>query len=284
MEFVNIPKTITALKTVFDVDGSVSIKKTIELTQRQIDNGINGIVVAGTTGEGHLLSWDEQIELTQEVTRCFKEKLYIIACTGSNSTREAAYGTEKVFEIGVDATLQVNPYYGHTNDDGLLSHFKKLINIGPAILYNVPKRTGQSINDKVILELSKESNFVGIKECLGYDRIERLSKAGIRVWSGDDSTYINRIDEASYGVISVASNIIPLHFKLLESKACTASQFNALQKTAEVLTLEPNPIVLTYILIKLGMIPNYFRSPYAPPCKQARNQIDSILELIREHI
>ena len=91
---------------------------------------------------------------------------------GSNSTREALHATEQGFAVGMHAALQINPYYGKTSMDGLLMHFRALLEEGPAIIYNVPGRTGQDIPDRVIEELAREPNFLGVKECTGNQRIQ----------------------------------------------------------------------------------------------------------------
>ena len=131
-----------------------------------------GVVVGGTTGEGHLMSWDEQIMLTAHTVNNYGTHLHVIGNTGSNSTREAVHATQQGFAVGMHAALQINPYYGKTSHTGLIHHFNAVMEEGPAIIYNVPGRTGQDIPLHVIEKVAKHPNFAGVKECTGNDRIK----------------------------------------------------------------------------------------------------------------
>lgn len=106
--------------------------------------------------------------------------------TGSNSTREAIHATEGGFAVGMHAALHINPYYGKTSNAGVLAHFDSVLSYGPTIIYNVPARTGQDIKPPVISELAKYSNFAGVKECTGNERIGDYAKQGLTIWSGND--------------------------------------------------------------------------------------------------
>lgn len=102
----------------------------------------------------------------------YGRELLVIGNTGSNSTREALHATSQGFAVGMHAALQINPYYGKTSRAGLLHHFNIVLDEGPAIIYNVPGRTGQDIPDDVILDLKAHANFLGVKECTGNARIQ----------------------------------------------------------------------------------------------------------------
>lgn len=106
----------------------------------QIANGVGGVIVGGTTGEGQLMSWDEHIMLIAHTIHNFGDKLMVIGNTGSNSTSEALHATEQGFAIGMHAALQINPYYGKTSHAGLRAHFNAVLAEGPAIVYNVSVR------------------------------------------------------------------------------------------------------------------------------------------------
>jgi 4-hydroxy-tetrahydrodipicolinate synthase len=110
--------------------------------ESQIAHGVEGLIVGGTTGEGQLMSWDEHIMLIAHTVNFFGDRIKIIGNTGSNSTREALHATEQGFVVGMHAALQINPYYGKTSHAGLREHFSCVLSEGPAIIYNVPGRTG----------------------------------------------------------------------------------------------------------------------------------------------
>ncbi|CAD6262621.1 unnamed protein product [Miscanthus lutarioriparius] len=138
----------------------------------QIEGGSEGVIVGGTTGEGHLMSWDEHIMLIGHTVNCFGTRIKVIGNTGSNSTREAVHATEQGFAVGMHAALHINPYYGKTSTEGLISHFEAVLPMGPTIIYNVPSRSGQDIPPQVIEALSGYSNLAGVKECVGHERVK----------------------------------------------------------------------------------------------------------------
>lgn len=109
--------------------------------------------------------------------------------TGSNSTREAVHATEQGFVVGMHGALHINPYYGKTSNEGLVKHFDSVLGMGPTIIYNVPGRTGQDISPSVIERISGNPNFVGMKECVGNDRVGAYVEKGLSVWSGNDDQF-----------------------------------------------------------------------------------------------
>jgi len=145
MKRLKAASLITAIKTPYTAKGEVCLKTYDALIEQQIAAGVDGIVVGGTTGEGHLLSWEEHLMLIAHCVHNFSDKLIIVGNTGSNNTREAIKATENGFAIGMDAALQINPYYGRTSLKGVSEHFKRVLDIGPAFIYNVPGRTGQDL-------------------------------------------------------------------------------------------------------------------------------------------
>ncbi|PRW20637.1 4-hydroxy-tetrahydrodipicolinate synthase [Chlorella sorokiniana] len=188
----------------------------------------------------------------------FGRQLKVIGNTGSNSTREALHATEQGFAVGMDAALQINPYYGKTSMTGLREHFKAVLAEGPAIIYNVPGRTGQDIPDDVILELAQHKNFLGVKECTGNARIEKYHNAGVLCWSGnDDEAHAGRHEHHSQGVISVTSNVIPgLMSRLMNERNDTTAE--SVKELIAWLFCEPNPIPLNTALAMCGLCSSTF--------------------------
>jgi 4-hydroxy-tetrahydrodipicolinate synthase len=156
---------ITAVKTPYLPNGKFDLRAYDAILEQQIKHGVEGVIVGGTTGEGQLMSWDEHIMLIAHTVNTYGDKLAVIGNTGSNSTREALHATEQGFAVGMHAALQINPYYGKTSRTGLLTHFNAVLNEGPAIIYNVPGRTGQDIPDDIVQEIAQHTNFLGMKVC-----------------------------------------------------------------------------------------------------------------------
>jgi 4-hydroxy-tetrahydrodipicolinate synthase len=251
----------------------------------QIKNGVEGVIVGGTTGEGQLMSWDEHIMLIGHTVNCFGSEIKVIGNTGSNSTQEAIHATEQGFAVGMHAALHINPYYGKTSVEGLQVHFQSVLSMGPTVIYNVPSRTGQDIPPALIEKLADARNFAGVKECVGNDRVQSYAKQGIAVWSGnDDECHDARWDYGARGVISVVSNLIPglMHSLILEAKD---ADLNAkLLPLIKWLFVEPNPIGLNTALAQLGVIRPVFRLPYVPLSLKRREQFVQIVsEIGREH-
>ena len=263
---------ITAIKTPYTSLGEVDLKTYDFLVQKQIDAGADGIIVGGTTGEGHLLSWEEHLILIAHSVHKFGDKLLIIGNTGSNNTSEAIKATKNGFAAGMDATLQINPYYGRTSVAGVLEHFNRTLDIGPAFIYNVAGRTGQDLTPDIIEVLAKHKNFIGVKECGGNERIAYYEKQGIACWSGnDDESHDARHQHGSHGVISVTSNIIPsLMRQLMDNENIELN--NRLQSLMQWLFCEPNPIAINTTLMMTGAVPPNFRLPYIALTKEQRQQ------------
>lgn len=277
-------RLITALKTPYRADGKFDLRAYDQMLQHQIRNGVEGVIVGGTTGEGQLMSWDEHVMLIAHTVHTFGDQLHVIGNTGSNSTREALHATEQGFAVGMHAALQINPYYGKTSLDGLMSHFTALLNEGPAIIYNVPGRTGQDIPDHVQERLSSHPNFLGIKECTGNERIKGHSSQGITCWSGnDDEAHDGRHHFNSQGVISVTSNIIPgLYSEMMRAENAELNQ--SLQALIAWMFCEPNPIPVNTALAMCGLVKPVFRLPYVPLNKERRQEGAKLLEAVAEHI
>lgn len=258
-------KLITAIKTPYLPDGRFDLEAYDSLLNMQIVNGVEGVIVGGTTGEGQLMSWDEHIMLIGHTVNCFGDAIKVIGNTGSNSTREAIHATEQGFAVGMHAALHINPYYGKTSREGLVLHFRSVLSMGPTIIYNVPGRTGQDIPPLVIKKLAESPNFAGVKECVGNDRINEYTDNGMAVWSGnDDQCHDARWNHGARGVISVTSNLVPGLMRDLMFNGKDEALNKMLLPLMDWLFCEPNPIALNTALAQLGVIRPVFRLPYAP--------------------
>ncbi|MFT5758536.1 MAG: 4-hydroxy-tetrahydrodipicolinate synthase [Alteromonadaceae bacterium] len=272
MKQLKAASLITAIKTPYNQKGELDLATYDALVAEQIAAGVDGIVVGGTTGEGHLLSWEEHLMLIAHSVHQYSNELIIVGNTGSNNTREAIKATENGFAMGMNAALQINPYYGRTSTAGVTTHFNKVLDIGPAFIYNVPGRTGQDLIPDIIEPLSKHQNFIGVKECAGNQRIAHYEKQGIACWSGnDDESYLGRHEFGSHGVISVTSNIVPgLMRKLMDNPEPALNE--SLQGLMKWLFCEPNPIAINTALMMTGAVQLNFRLPYLALTDTQRQQ------------
>tara|TARA_R110001606_G_scaffold35608_12_gene103346 strand:- start:3259 stop:4179 length:921 start_codon:yes stop_codon:yes gene_type:complete len=283
LEQIKQASLITAIKTPYLASGEIDLATYDYLVEQQIAAGVDGIVVGGTTGEGQLMNWEEHLMLIAHSVNKYADKLVIVGNTGSNNTREAVKATEYGFASGMDAALQINPYYGRTSIAGVIEHFKRVLAIGPAFIYNVAGRTGQDLTPDIIEPLAQHENFIGVKECGGNERIEHYEQQGIACWSGnDDEAHDARHTYKAHGVISVTSNLIPgLYRQLMDSKSDALNA--SLQPLMSWLFCEPNPIAINTALMMTGAVKPVFRLPYVPLNEQQQaqgvtliNQLDDV--------
>ncbi|MBA6409812.1 4-hydroxy-tetrahydrodipicolinate synthase [Pseudoalteromonas sp. AS84] len=264
LEKIKQASLITAIKTPYLANGEIDLAKYDELVEIQITAGVDGIVVGGTTGEGQLMNWEEHLMLIAHSANKYGDKLVIVGNTGSNNTREAIKATKYGFASGMDAALQINPYYGRTSIAGVKEHFKRVLDIGPAFIYNVAGRTGQDLTPDIIEPLAQHEHFIGVKECGGNERIAHYEQQGIACWSGnDDESHDARHTHKAHGVISVTSNLIPGLFRqLMDTKNDELN--TSLQPLMNWLFCEPNPIAINTAMMMTGAVNPVFRLPYLP--------------------
>nr|HPG31955.1 4-hydroxy-tetrahydrodipicolinate synthase [bacterium] len=204
----------TAIITPFK-NGKIDESAFEKLIDIQIENNANGIVPCGTTGESATLSLEEHEYVIELAIRRGKNKINIIAGTGSNSTNDAIRLTMHAKNAGADGALIITPYYNKPTQDGLYRHFKTIAeNVDiPIILYNVPGRTGVNMLPETVARLSEIPNIAGIKEASGdvsqISEIIRLCGNNLNVISGDDALFFPILALGGKGVISVIANIIP---------------------------------------------------------------------------
>ncbi|MGO2181911.1 MAG: 4-hydroxy-tetrahydrodipicolinate synthase [Pseudoalteromonas nigrifaciens] len=264
LEQIKQASLITAIKTPYLSSGEIDLATYDRLVELQIAAGVDGIVVGGTTGEGQLMNWEEHLMLIAHSVNKFSSKLVIVGNTGSNNTREAIKATKYGFASGMDAALQINPYYGRTSIAGVKEHLKRVLDIGPAFIYNVAGRTGQDLTPDIIEPLAKHEHFIGVKECGGNERIAHYEKQGIACWSGnDDESHDARHTHGAHGVISVSSNLMPELFRQLMD-APNAALNTSLQPLINWLFCEPNPIAINTALMMTEAVEPVFRLPYLP--------------------
>lgn len=244
--------------------GKVNYPMAEQLLRRQMEAGIKAVILAGTTGEAPTLSDAEKLELFRRGKQYAGNDCLIIAGTGSNDTAHAVTLSMAAEDAGADALLVVTPYYNKATADGLLSHYlaiSQAVSI-PIIIYNVPSRTCVNISVEVCSQLAHIPNIVGIKEA-GTDitKVTRLKNAcgqDFSVWSGNDDLTVPTISLGGQGVISVASNVVPVEMSSM-TNAALAGDFDTaanlqqqLQELHDLMFCEVNPIPVKAALKCIG--------------------------------
>jgi 4-hydroxy-tetrahydrodipicolinate synthase len=263
--------SIVALVTPFS-NGKVDEKKIAELVEFHIKNGTSGIVPCGTTGESATLSFDEHDRVIEMTIQAARNRIPIIAGTGSNSTQEAIDLTKHAKKAGANASLQVSPYYNRPTQRGLYLHFRAIaeeVDI-PIILYNIASRTGVNIEPETVAMLSEIKNIVGIKEASGsLDQISRIISLcpNLTVLSGDDSLTLPIMAVGGKGVISVVANIVPgdvaqmvREFENGNIKKAAGLHYKLLP-LVKAMFIETNPIPVKMAMGLIGMIDSQLRLP-----------------------
>lgn len=218
---MNFGQVLTAMVTPFDQDGNVDFQATKELINHLLENGSDGIVVAGTTGETPTLSIQEKAELYRFAVETADGRAPVLAGSGTNSTRAAIELTRLATQAGVDGVMLATPYYNKPNQEGMYQHFKAIAESThlPVMLYNVPGRSVVNLLPATVVRLSEISNIVSIKEASGdldaMSEIIQNTPEDFTLYSGDDSLTLPILSIGGNGVVSVASHIIGNEMKAM---------------------------------------------------------------------
>ena len=273
---VQIRGSIPAIVTPMHEDGSLDLPAFRKLIDWHAEEGSNGLVVVGTSGESATLSVDEHILMVKTAVEHTAKRFPIIAGAGGNSTSEAVELAKAAKEVGADATLQVVPYYNKPTQEGMYQHFRRIAESVdlPVILYNVPGRTVADMNHDTVLRLAEVPGIVGVKEATGnIDRAANLIKyapAHFAIYSGDDPTAIALMLLGGHGNISVTANVAPRAMSELCRAALAGDAITARKIHLSLLSLhkqmfcESNPIPAKWALAALGRMENGIRLPLTP--------------------
>ncbi|MBQ8549748.1 MAG: 4-hydroxy-tetrahydrodipicolinate synthase [Clostridia bacterium] len=281
----------TAIVTPLNKDG-IDFVKFAKHIDWQIEEGINAIVVAGTTGEGSTLTDAEHKAAIKFCVEQVAGRVPVIAGTGSNDTSYAIELTKYACSVGADAVLLITPYYNKATQKGMIESFRAIADAStkPCILYNVPSRTGCNILPETAAILAEHPRIVAIKEACG--NISQVAKLAalcgdkLDIYSGNDDQIVPTMSLGGKGVISVLSNIMPAE----TSRMCKAYlEGNVAEATAmqlkyleliDTLFCEVNPIPVKAAVAAMGFCDNYLRLPLT--CMEPQNE-EKLLKLMREH-
>jgi 4-hydroxy-tetrahydrodipicolinate synthase len=284
-------RILTAMVTPFTENGDVDYELAIKLANYLFDNGSDGIVLCGTTGESPTLSWEEQHDLFIAVKGSLDSSCKVVVGTGSNCTSEAVEATKKAYNSGADGALVVVPYYNKPPQEGLYKHFSAIANSAkdlPLMLYNIPGRTACNLLPDTVKKLMDFSNILSIKAASG--RIEEVTElraacgSKLSIYSGDDSLLLPMLSVGAVGVVSVASHIVGLQLKtMIESFqkgeiSIALDIHEKLQPLFKALFETTNPIPIKAALELQGWQVGSPRNPLTPLIKEKR---ESLLQIIQ---
>lgn len=265
--------SLVAIVTPMHEDGRLDLEKFRNLIDFHVEQGTDGIVVVGTTGESPTVNYEEHHLLINTAVKHAAGRIPVIAGTGANSTIEAIDLSIYAKDAGANASLSVVPYYNKPSQEGLYQHFKRVaeaVDI-PQILYNVPSRTVADIANETVLRLSQIPNVIGIKDATGdmgrgFDLLCRASE-DFAVYSGDDSSSLALLLQGGHGTISVTANVAPklvheMCVAVFAGDLVTARALNKkLLRLHRDLFVEANPIPVKWAVAQMGLVGTGLRLP-----------------------
>ncbi|HHX2516360.1 TPA: 4-hydroxy-tetrahydrodipicolinate synthase [Neisseria subflava] len=282
--------SLVALITPMNQDGSINYEQLHDLIDWHIENGTDGIVAVGTTGESATLPVEEHLAVIEATVKHVNKRVPVIAGTGANNTVEAIALSKAAEQAGADYTLSVVPYYNKPSQEGIYQHFKAIAEATsiPMIIYNVPGRTVVSMSNDTILRLAEIPNIVGVKEASGKigSNIELINSVpeGFAVFSGDDPTGLPFMLCGGHGVVTVAANVAPKLFAdmcraALEGDIATARRLNEqLIPIYNTMFCEPSPAAPKWGLSLLGKCEPHVRLPLVALTEDGQAKVRAALE------
>lgn len=272
--------SLVALVTPFDSNNRVDYASLKRLIDFHVEQGTDGLVIAGTTGESATLERFEHIELIGRAVEIASGRLPIIAGTGSNSTAQTIELSLAVADPGIAAYLVVVPYYNKPMQEGMYRHFTAIADAvdKPIMMYNVPGRTVADMLPETVGRLAAHDNIFGIKEATG--DLQRLKEIQTQVddtfmlYSGDDFTLLPFIEQGGHGVVTVSGNVAPEQVSRLCKLALAGKHEEAMQLDAtlqplnKALFVESNPIPVKWSVSEMGLMAPHIRLPLTPYSEQ----------------
>ena len=288
-------RLLTAMVTPFDGEGNVDLALAGRLARHLVDEGSDGIVVCGTTGESPTLSWDEQAQLLAAVRQAVGSGVKVMAGTGSNCTAEAVEATAHAAEAGADGALVVVPYYNKPPQEGMEAHFREVAAAAPELplmLYNIPGRTGCSLAPATVARLMDCLNVVSFKAASGTtEEVSQLRLAcgpRLAIYSGDDALTLPMLSVGAVGVVSVASHVAGLRMRsMIEAflsgrHAEALAQHELLLPLCKALFATTNPIPVKAALELSGWSVGDPRLPLVPLDAAMRESLAQALNALRQ--
>lgn len=279
-----------AMVTPFHPDGSVDYDAAANLAKHLVDQGIDHLVLSGTTGESPTTHLDEKEQLIKVVRQAVGEDLYITAGAGSNDTEHSVRMARSAEAAGADAILVVSPYYSRPSQEGMYQHFAKVAGQTdlPVMLYDIPGRTGVAIGDELLMRLAEIDNIVAVKDATGKVEVgaRRIDETGLAFYSGDDGLNYSWLTHGAVGVISVVAHVAGASYRKMVQLVENGDYQEALQVSLE---LEPlvkalmaggqGAVMAKHALAEQKIIPTAtLRLPLAPASEEEIAQLRAALE------
>ena len=287
---MNFGRMLTAMVTPFDENLEVNYDRAAKLAEYLLEQGNDGIVVNGTTGESPTLNDDEKVQMFRTVKQTVGERAVVIAGTGSNNTHHSIELTQKAAECGVDGIMLVVPYYSKPSQEGLYQHFKTVAAATdlPIILYNIPGRCGTNLAPETVVRLANDvPNIVAIKEASGnLDQIARLKTmcpADFAIYSGDDSLTLPILSIGGAGIISVVAHVAGKDLRKMvdayfAGNVAEAQEINMkLYDIFKTMFITSNPVPVKYALNRIGINVGGVRLPLFEANDAEKAKIDASL-------
>jgi 4-hydroxy-tetrahydrodipicolinate synthase len=275
---IDLGAILTAIVTPFDADLRVNEDSFVALMRHLAENGSDGFVVAGTTGEASTLTDAEQLGLIELAVAERPAGKTIVAGTGTNDTRQAVFLTERASELGVDAVLSVTPYYNRPSRLGLLRHFEAVAAASgvPVLLYNIPTRTGTNMPPDLLAELAQLERIEGVKQA-NAEELQMID--GLALYAGDDGLLAHTLDIGGAGGITVASHIVgnEMH-RIVDEPEHRAEIDASLRDVYETLFLTASPTCTKAALNMLGHDVGGLRLPLVQATDEEAAAVRAMLE------
>jgi 4-hydroxy-tetrahydrodipicolinate synthase len=268
---------LTAMITPFDEDSRVDEEAFVALMHHLADNGTDGFVVAGTTGEASTMTDEEHLRLIELAVSERPHATTVVAGTGTNDTREAVYLTERATALGVDATLVVTPYYNRPSRLGITRHYEAVARATdkPLLLYNVPSRTATNMPPDLLAELAQIEHVDGVKQA-NADELQPID--GLTLYAGDDATFARTLDLGGAGGICVASHIVGNEMRRMVDEPEQRAEIDAsLRDVYATLFMTSSPTCTKAALKLLGHRAGGLRLPLVEATEQELAEVHAML-------
>ncbi|MTV20460.1 4-hydroxy-tetrahydrodipicolinate synthase [Staphylococcus delphini] len=277
--------TGVALITPFS-NGEVDYDAIKRQVQFLIDNGIQSIVVNGTTAENPTLTDEEKDRILTTVIEENAQRVPIIVGTGTNNTQKSIEASLRAKELGADAIMLITPYYLKTSQRGLVAHFEAIANATelPVVLYNVPSRTNSTIEVDTVVRLSEHPYIVALKDAtddFNYlaELQQRLDTDKFALYSGNDDNIVSYYEQGGHGVISVVANVIPNEFQQIYTNVKDrAARFEPIATLLDAMRVDINPIPIKYLAALEGFGQYEVRLPLVPLNDEEQQQLKAVYQ------
>jgi 4-hydroxy-tetrahydrodipicolinate synthase len=283
-------EVLTAIVTPLKADGSVDLEGFRALTRHLVDNGSDGLVVTGTTGESPTLTDDERFDLYAAAVDEVGDRATIVAGTGTYSTAHSVHLTTRAHELGVHGFLVVTPYYNKPPPRGIVEHFKAIADATdrPIVVYNIPARVVLNLDPETIAELAEIPTVAAVKQAnADLDQARRIVELGLDLYAGDDELILPFVELGGVGGVCVHTHVVGPQVKAMirafrDGDVETARRIDQeLAPALEILTVVPNPIAIKAALNLLGHEVGGLRLPLVEATDKERERIRACLERLR---